>query len=114
METKQETKKSSFFQLMGSKLGDAGKVVGQAVSVASSMVGDKVEQAANAAKEAIANTGDDIADFATAKIKSIVADVNFDETLAALDKYTNESGKDVSALRNFIVELQKFAKDGSK
>jgi len=110
----ESTNKLSFFQRMGSKLGDAGKVVSQTVSVASSIVGDKVEQAANAAKEVVADKYDGLTEFANNKVKKMVGNLPFDEVLTAIDKYASESGTDTKELRNFIVELQKFSQNGSK
>jgi len=91
----------------------AGKV-GSAIGKTAAAAGEAISQGTQVAKEKIADGTDDLTEFAALKIKGMVGSIHFDETLAALDKYQAESGKDVSALRKFIVELQKFAQDGSK
>lgn len=93
---------------LGRKVTKVTSVIEQASSVTGAIVGEKIDNAFDIVRFNVGEKVDDIKEFAAIKIKAMISNLPFDETLDAIEKYQKESGKDTGALQDFIIALKQF------
>ena len=71
--------------------------------------GNAVNSVVVGAKESISDIYDSTLTIVDDKVRKMVGGIDFNATLEALDKYQKEKGTDVSALTNFIKNIQEYA-----
>ena len=100
------------------KVSEIADKSAQTISVQAKATGDFIaEKATKTGKwvESYTQTAyDRLCEKAAALIRKMIRGLNLQGTIDTLVKYQSDTGKDVSQLINFIVELKKIGEDGEE
>lgn len=89
------------------------KVAGNAVKTVSS-TGKAIGDSASSAKSSMRQWAEDFLGVITLKLKELVGQIDFEETIANVEKVGKEKKIGVTPMLNFIRLLQNFAEDGKR
>lgn len=89
------------------------KVAGNAAKTVDS-AGKAIGDAASSAKSSMQQWAEDFLGVVTLKLKELVGQIDFEKTIANVEKTGKEKKIDVTPMLNFIRLLQNFAEDGKK
>lgn len=89
------------------------KVAGNAAKTVDS-AGKAIGDAASSAKSSMQQWAEDFLVVITLKLKELVRQIDFEKTIANVEKVGKEKKIDVTPMLNFIRLLQNFAEDGKR
>ena len=106
-DTVEDVKNSEF----GEKVSDAAKNVSDKAKdmvedLKESEFVDKVGDMKDAVVDKVKSVSGDVSNFCSAKFKKLLGKIDFEKTLTSLRQKQETSGKDMSALINFVEKLQ--------